>query len=150
MTLKNEVFAEAGDKHLSRRPELAASISQFDLHQEIRLLRSQQSWQRETGRSSKTLVKQQDFRIVLVLMKPGTRISEHRVNARISIETVIGRLRIHFRNRQSVELSAGGLLALDFSIAYDVECLEESAFLISISWPKEYITWADDESVESL
>ena len=32
-------------------------------------LRNEDSWQRETGRSSKTLAKYPDFRIVLVLMK---------------------------------------------------------------------------------
>lgn len=56
--------------HLSRLPNLGASVLQFDLFKEIEELRKKSSWDRETGRSSKTLVKQQDFRIVLVLMKP--------------------------------------------------------------------------------
>jgi quercetin dioxygenase-like cupin family protein len=150
VALKSDLVDGSSDKHLSRRPELATSISQFDMHQEIRLLRNQESWQRETGRSSKTLVKQQDFRIVLVLMKAGTRLSEHRANARISIQTVLGRIRVHFRDQRHIELPAGGLLALDSSIPFDLECLEESAFLLTISWPKEYATWADDEAATSL
>ena len=72
MTAKGEVITRG--HQLSRLPELATSISQFDLQEEIRLLRNEESWQRATGRSSKTLVKQQDFRIVLVLMKAGTRL----------------------------------------------------------------------------
>ena len=147
MTLDSEVPDGGRDKHLSRLPELATSISQFDLHDEIRLLRNEESWRRETGRSSKTLVKQQDFRIVLVLMKANTRLSEHRASARISIHAVLGRVRIHLRNDGNmVELAAAGLLALDSSIPYDIESLEESAFLLTISWPKDYATWDENDA----
>jgi hypothetical protein len=47
--------------------QLGAAIRSFQKNTEK--LRKEDSCQRETGRSSKTLVKQQDFRIVLVLMK---------------------------------------------------------------------------------
>jgi hypothetical protein len=40
-------------------------------------------------------------------------------------------------------LRTGGLLALDSSIPYDVKSLKESAFLLTISWPKDYATWID-------
>jgi quercetin dioxygenase-like cupin family protein len=36
---------------------------------------------------------------------------------------------------QKIDLSAGELMALDHGIHHDVEALEESAFLITISWP---------------
>ena len=133
---------------LNRLPELAVSISQFDLRQEIRLLRKEDSWQRGIGRSSRTLVKQQDFRIVLVLMKARTSLTEHRANARISIQTVSGRIRVRIRNENMVELPVAGLLALDSSIPYDIEAVRESAFLLTISWPKEYATW-DAEAAEA-
>jgi hypothetical protein len=133
---------------LNRLPELAVSISQFDLRQEIRLLRKEESWQRGIGRSSRTLVKQQDFRIVLVLMKARTSLTEHRANARISIQTVSGRIRVRVRNENMVELPTAGLLALDSSIPYDIEAVRESAFLLTISWPKEYATW-DAEAAEA-
>jgi hypothetical protein len=57
----NEASDRGSITHLSRLPELAISISQFDLRQEIRLLRKEESWRRGIGRSSRTLVKQQDF-----------------------------------------------------------------------------------------
>ena len=38
MKLKSEVLDSVSGSHLSRLPELAISISQFDLHEEIRLL----------------------------------------------------------------------------------------------------------------
>ena len=149
MNLKHHVADSTSSTHLSRLPELASSISQFDLRQEIRLLRKEESWQRGTGRSSRTLVKQQDFRIVLVLMKAHTRLTEHRANARISIQTILGRLQVRVRNENIVELPVAGILALDSSIPYDIESMRESAFLLTISWPKEYATWAEEDSLTS-
>jgi len=141
----NKVSDRGSISHLSRLPELAISISQFDLRQEIRLLRKEDSWQRGIGRSSRTLVKQQDFRIVLVLMKRKTTLTEHRANARISIQTISGRIRVRVRNENMIELTVGGLLALDSSIPYDVEAVRESAFLLTISWPRQYATWDSEK-----
>jgi quercetin dioxygenase-like cupin family protein len=131
--------------HLSRLPELAISISRFDLRQEIRLLRKEESWRRGIGRSSRTLVKQQDFRIVLVLMKRKTSLTEHRANARISIQTISGRIRVWVRNENMIELPVAALVALDSSIPYDIEAVKESAFLLTISWPRQYATWGSEE-----
>jgi hypothetical protein len=47
---------------LNRLPQLAEPLLQFDLVNEHRQLRGEESWQRETGRSSKTLAKYPDFR----------------------------------------------------------------------------------------
>ena len=116
---------------LTRLPHLADSILLFDISHEITQLRMEDSWQRGTGRSSKTLVKHPDFRIVLTLMKPGSRMHEHRTDARISIQAVMGRIKLHLPQR-TVELSAGQLLALDSEVPHDVEAEEESAFLLTV------------------
>ena len=65
-----------GSKVLNRVPQLAEPLLQFDLREELEQLRREDSWQRESGRSSKTLAKYPDFRIVLVLMKAGTQMNE--------------------------------------------------------------------------
>ena len=72
-------------------------------------------------------------------MKAGTRMGEHRAEGRISIHTLQGRICVHLRD-QKLELPAGRLLALDCGLHHDVEALEESAFLLTISWPKDYAT----------
>jgi quercetin dioxygenase-like cupin family protein len=107
----------------------------FNLSDELQQLRNQDSWKRETGRSSKTLAKYPDFRIVLVLMKDSTQMKEHHADGRISIHSLHGKIRIHLPD-QKVDLAAGELMALDYGILHDVEALEESAFLITISWPE--------------
>lgn len=123
------------DSGLTRLPELAQPLLQFDFAAEIEHLRGEESWQRGSGRSSKTLVKHPDFRIVLVAMKRNTEMKEHRAEGRISIQTIIGHVRLKLP-RQAVELPAGHFLALDRGITHDVEAVEESAFLLTICWPE--------------
>jgi quercetin dioxygenase-like cupin family protein len=128
-----------GTKALNRLPYLAEPLLRFDLHQELEELRREDSWERETGRSSKTLAKYPDFRIVLVLMKAGTHMNDHKTDARISIQAVRGKLLLHVPDQKSVELSTGQLLTLDCGMHHDVEALEESAFLLTVAWPKSPI-----------
>jgi quercetin dioxygenase-like cupin family protein len=125
-----------GIEALSRLPGLAEALLQIDLDRELQQLRQEDSWQRETGRSSKTLAKYPDLRIVLILMKAGTQMRQHRAEGRISIQQLKGQVRIHLADRK-VDVSAGHLLVLDCGVLHDVEALEESAFLLTISWRRE-------------
>jgi hypothetical protein len=58
-------------------PSLAGTLLHFNLPEEVRQLRNQDSWRRGSGRSSKTLAKYPDFHIVLVVMRENTRMNEH-------------------------------------------------------------------------
>jgi quercetin dioxygenase-like cupin family protein len=120
---------------LHRLPGLAEPLLQIDLERELQQLRREDSWQRETGRSSKTLAKYPDFRIVLILMKGGTRMRQQRAEGRVSIQQLKGHACIHLADRK-VNLPAGHLLILDCGVLHDVEALEESALLLTISWPR--------------
>jgi hypothetical protein len=71
-----------GLETLNRLPGLAEPLLQIDCERELQQPRQQESWQRETGRSSKTLAKYPDFRMVLILMKSGTRMRQHRAPER--------------------------------------------------------------------
>ena len=124
----------ASSKALTRLPHLARPLLRFNLSKELQQLRNEDSWQRDTGRSSKTLAKYPDFHIVLVLMKANTQMNEHHVDARISIHSLRGKILVHLPD-QKVEVTAGELIVLDYGIRHDVEALQESAFLITISWP---------------
>jgi quercetin dioxygenase-like cupin family protein len=125
-----------GIEALNRLPELAEPQLQIDFERELQQLRREDSWERETGRSSKTLAKYPDFRIVLILMKSGTRMRQHRAEGRISIQQLMGQALIHLADRK-VTLSTGHLLVLDCGVLHDVEALEESALLLTISWRRE-------------
>ncbi len=115
---------------------LSESVLQFNLASELAQLQRDESWLPATGRSSKTLVKYPDLRIVLIAMKANTRMHEHTAAGRISVHTLNGHIRLHLPERV-VDLSAGNLLALDQCVSHDVEASEDSAFLLTLSWPPE-------------
>jgi len=125
-----------GIEALSRLPGLAEPVLQIDLERELQQLRQEDSWQRETGRSSKTLAKYPDFRIVLILMKGGTRMSQHKAEGRVSIQLLKGRVCLHLADR-TANVSGGDLVVMDCGVLHDVEALEESALLLTISWPRQ-------------
>lgn len=136
----------AGIDALSRLPGLAGPLLQIDLEAEMQDLRGKDSWQRETGRSSKTLAKYPDLRIVLILMKGGSRMRQHRAEGRISIEQLKGKIRVYLDAHRKVDVTAGHLLVLDCGVLHDVEALEESALLLTISWRKEMTDISDSMS----
>jgi quercetin dioxygenase-like cupin family protein len=125
-----------GIEALNRLPGLAEPLLQIDLDRELQQLRREESWQRATGPSSKTLAQYPDFRIVLILMKGGTRMRQHRAERRVSIQQLKGQVCIHLAHRK-VNVSTGHLLVLDCGVLHDVEALEESALLLTISWRRE-------------
>jgi len=130
---QTDISSEHRRGHANVEGTLDATSLKFDLGREIKELRKEESWHQEAGRSSKTLVKYHDLRIVLVLMKAKTRMHEHKTTARISVQTISGHIRLHLPEHP-VDLPTGNLVALDQCLEHDVEALEESAFLLSISW----------------
>src|ERR1017187_6524727 len=122
--------------HESIDGTLSRSVLQFNLASELAQLHRDESWLPPTGRSSKTLVKYPDLRIVLIAMKANTRMHEHTAAGRISVHTLNGHIRLHLPER-GVDLPAGHLLVLDQCVPHDVEATEDSAFLLTLSWPPE-------------
>jgi quercetin dioxygenase-like cupin family protein len=113
-------------------PPMAAPFLEFDLKRELEQLRSEPEW--GTGQNARTLVKYDDFRVVLTALKARARLPGHQTEGRISIQTVVGHIQVRAQGR-TFDLAAGSLLALDQGIPHDVEALEESAFLLTIAWP---------------
>jgi mannose-6-phosphate isomerase-like protein (cupin superfamily) len=66
-------------------------------------------------------------------MKAGARIKRDKTNARFAILTLAGHLRLHLPDA-SVEVPRGELLAVDRSVAHDVEAIRQSTFLLIIAW----------------
>jgi quercetin dioxygenase-like cupin family protein len=115
---------------------LSVPVLQFDLGEEIDQRRMQDSWLHGVGRSSKTLVKYDDLRIVLISMRANTVMLEHKAAARISIQTLTGHIQLRVVGR-TVDLPAGHLVMLDQSLPHDVIALKNSSFLLTLSWPAE-------------
>lgn len=112
---------------------LDSPVQMFDLASEVERLRAEESWRRNR-RNARTLVKELDFRVVLVALQDGARLEEHRAPGRISIHTVQGHARVRVHGAV-VDLPAGHLLTLEQNIAHDVTAQGDSAFLLTIAWP---------------
>ena len=118
---------------LTRLPELDQPLLQSNLPADIENLRLADSWQRGTGRSSKTLLNSPACGILLIAMKQNTETKKHRVDGRITIHTLVGHIRLRLPD-QIVELPAGHLLMLDRGIAHDVQAVDESVLLLTMCW----------------
>ena len=113
---------------------LGSPVLTFDLNAEIKRIREEDAWQ--GGRDSETLVKNQDFRFVLTVLKADALLHEHKTTARISVQVLSGHIQMHVQDKV-FDLPAGHLLALDRAVPHDVKALEDSAFLLTIAWPEE-------------
>jgi len=105
----------------------------IDLEVEIEGLHREPAWQ--TGISRKSLVRYPDFRINLIAIKVGMRIDEHQNPGRISVQTIAGHIRMHAVGNV-FDLPRGKILVLDRAVRHDVEALEDSAFLLTVSHPE--------------
>src|SRR6185369_11555423 len=85
---------ERGVDNERKSEKLTAPLLHFNLAKEVEQLRQEDAWLK-TGHMAKTLVKHSDFRIVLFVLKAGTRIEEHKTNASISVQALRGRLLLH-------------------------------------------------------
>jgi quercetin dioxygenase-like cupin family protein len=110
----------------------AAPFLEFDLARELDQL--QREPQPPNGQNAKTLAKYDDLRIVLIALNARARIPEHRAEGRVAVHTIRGHIRMRALER-TFDLPAGSLLTLDQGVPHDVEALEDSAVLLTITWP---------------
>jgi quercetin dioxygenase-like cupin family protein len=111
---------------------MTTELGQFDLASEIADAQKQRPW--PSNIYAKTLFKKQDLRIVLISMEPGARMKEHHVDGTSSVQVLKGSIRYSTQG-QTYDLRSGNLLTLAASIKHEVESIDDSVFLLTISWP---------------
>jgi quercetin dioxygenase-like cupin family protein len=72
------------------------------------------------------------MRIVLVVMRAGAKIVQHRSQEAASIHAIAGNVRLGLPTR-ALDLPAGRLLAIAPGLAHDVEAMADSAFLLTLA-----------------
>ena len=107
-------------------------FAQFYLMREVADSERQKPW--SAGIHARILTQKPGFRVVLISMENAARLKEHHVDGTSSVQVLKGRIR-YSTGGQAYDLQAGSLITLAASIAHDVESLDESAFLLTISWP---------------
>lgn len=96
-----------------------------------RELRAEEAYERE-GHAARTLVREADLRVVLIVLVAGARIPEHRAQATTSILALTGHVKLRLPDRL-VDLTAGQLLVLDPGLPHDLEAASESAVLLTLA-----------------
>jgi quercetin dioxygenase-like cupin family protein len=105
----------------------------FDLPSIAKKLRAEPTYARE-GKASRTLVRSEDLRLVLVALEAGQSIAEHHASVTASVQTLSGHIRLRLPDRR-VEVPVGRLLVLGPGVPHDVQAEPDSTFLLTLGWP---------------
>jgi len=118
-----------------RNPVPAAmSVLKFSLAEETRRMVSEQPWQ--AGHTANTIVKYPDLRIILITLKAGAQLHEHRTAGRLAVQVLAGHVRMK-REEEIIDLRTGHMVTLDRNLTHDVEALTDSVLLLTIAWPTD-------------
>jgi quercetin dioxygenase-like cupin family protein len=124
----------SGSDDRASRP-LRDPLMKFDLREEIDRLSCERQWD-EDGRNSIVLAKDARLRVVLSLVREGARIGDNDAEGPMSVQVLGGRV-VARRDRQAVELADGEMATIEAGAAWAVEAQEDSAILLTITWPPE-------------
>jgi hypothetical protein len=129
----------------------------FDLAAIDRELRSDATYLRD-GHAARTLVREPAIRIVLVVMKAGARIAEHRAQEVTSIHALTGHVRLVLSDRaiersekgggdpdgsaggaggkapRGIDLAGGRVLVVAPDLRHHVDAVADSALLLTLAW----------------
>jgi quercetin dioxygenase-like cupin family protein len=111
-------------------PESIEGSIEFDLPAIDRELRDEDSYAR-TGHTARTLVRNADLRMVLVVMRAGAIIADHRAAGPTSVYVTNGHVRLRTPDRIA-ELQSGQLVVMERNLLHGVEAVADSAFLLTI------------------
>lgn len=119
---------------VNARPDrpITAGLGEFRLYDEFERLKQEPAWRGGSGNAI-TLTKG-PLRTVLVALKAGATIEEHRAPGPMTLQVLSGSIR--FRAGDAVlELGAGQLAVLESAVRHDVEAVTDSAFLLTLTVP---------------
>jgi hypothetical protein len=105
----------------------------FDLIREAELLRAEPGYT-EFGRSSKTLGKDDHFRLVLTTAKTGVDIGNEDAEAAMAITVLEGGIRVD-RAGDGLPFGPGSVVWFAGGDGWSVEIIEDAAILLSMGWP---------------
>jgi hypothetical protein len=78
-------------------PPMMRPFLEFDLTSEVNRLHTESTW--NTGQNARTLIKYDDLRVVLMALKAGAHIPEHKANGRIFVQVLSGHIRLNAAGR---------------------------------------------------
>jgi quercetin dioxygenase-like cupin family protein len=109
------------------RPSAGEMLS-LDIKDEAARLKTKPEWS-SVSRLAVSLVKDDALNILLMVLKKGARLAEHRTKGPIAVHVLSGSVRFSAGSKY-VELSPGNIAALDREVVHELEALEESVVLL--------------------
>lgn len=82
-----------------------------------------------------TLKKKSNLRVVLILLRKGVTLNEHKVECPITLFVISGKINF-IAGEEKVYAESNGLVVLEKAIPHDVEALEDTTFILTIIQPK--------------
>ncbi len=119
------------------KPSSLEPATTLDLTSLTAELRAEAAYERQ-GHTARTVTREDDLRVVLMVMKAGSHLPEHRANSTVSVQIIVGRVRLRLP-AHSVELHAGQVLILERGLVHDVTAFDESVVLLTMGWHTEHI-----------
>jgi len=110
------------------RPSAGGMVS-LNIMDEAARLKAKPEWSRE-DRLAVSLVKDDGLNILLMLLKKGARLAEHRTKGPIAVQVLSGLVRFSAAGKDA-ELASGSMAALDRNVVHELEALEESIVLLT-------------------
>lgn len=114
------------DRHLDQ------TVRIIELEKEAEELQRTEAF-REHGHSAKTLAKYPSLRLVLIALRQGTSVGEHKAEGRISLQTLSGEVMM-VADERNVRLPQGSVVSLDKAVPHDVIALADSTVLLTVCW----------------
>ncbi len=122
-------MAEQERKKLSDR-KLKAPWLSFSINSEIDKLKSETAWIKG-DRNAVTLQKNSNLRVVLISLRKGATLHEHRVEGPITLFVLSGKMNL-ITGEEKILAETNKLLILEKAIPHDVEALEDTTFILTI------------------
>jgi quercetin dioxygenase-like cupin family protein len=114
-----------------RSPEVtSARTMNFDLNARRKILSTEPQ---QAGHTADTIVKYPDLRIVLITMRAGAQLKEHRTAGSISVQTLSGHISLRTPDG-TIDLPIGQLLTIAGDVPHSVDAIADSTFLLTIAW----------------
>ncbi len=106
----------------------AGGMTTVRIADEIARLKDAAAW-KSGDRHATSLVKDAALNVLLMVLKKGAHLHEHRTKGPIAVQVVSGSIRFSAGADQRV-ISAGDMVGLDREVAHSVEALQESALIL--------------------
>ncbi len=112
---------------------IEAPVLTHRLPEQVRLLKSEPEWQ-SGPEDGITLAKYPHMRVVLVALKKGLSMREHKIRGPMSLYVVNGRVSLKTDHTEA-QLEKDGLFTLRKGIPYDVRANTDAVMLMTIMAP---------------